>query len=250
MERAWPTVRYEGFAGPGRKTDVKDAAWIAELLRHGLLRGSFIASKPQRQLRVLTQYRSTQVQDHARVLNRLPAVLEDANLKLEDLDEAIARISAAIDQRLTAEQEVIALLVTIPGAAGGRIAIRSGRFFDFAPLPLPLLLNSLPLVLHTHLCTSLFELKQAPCLGGGSSCPYNRLCLSARLGHSICLSVACGAAPIRQRWGSIGTHSLECSRARIADDGYQKPAEDHKVSSLCAATKGLTGIKKGVYGAW
>jgi len=56
---------------PGRKTDVKDAAWIAELLRHGLLRGSFIPSKPQRQLRELTRYRRTLVQDHARALNRL-----------------------------------------------------------------------------------------------------------------------------------------------------------------------------------
>ena len=42
-------------AVPGRKTDVKDAAWLAELLRHGLLRGSFIPSKPQRQLRELTR---------------------------------------------------------------------------------------------------------------------------------------------------------------------------------------------------
>ena len=49
-------------AVPGRKTDVKDAAWIAELLRHGLLRGSFIPSKPPRQLRELTRYRSTLVQ--------------------------------------------------------------------------------------------------------------------------------------------------------------------------------------------
>jgi transposase len=57
-------------AVPGRKTDVKDAAWIAELLRHGLLRGSFIPSKPQRQLRELTRYRSTLVQEHARTLNR------------------------------------------------------------------------------------------------------------------------------------------------------------------------------------
>jgi transposase len=169
-------------AVPGRKTDVKDAAWIAELLRHGLLRGSFIPSKPQRQLRELTRYRSTLVQDHARALNRLQAVLEDANLKLasvvtdiygasaramltailagqrdvevlaelargrlrakrdqlkealagrvaahhsflltehlstlEYLDEAIARLSAEIDQRLTAEQAAIALLDTIPG---------------------------------------------------------------------------------------------------------------------------------------
>jgi transposase len=50
-------------AVPGRKTDVKDAAWIAELLRHGLLRGSFIPPTPQRQLRELTRYRSPLVRD-------------------------------------------------------------------------------------------------------------------------------------------------------------------------------------------
>ena len=69
-------------AVPGRKTDVKDAEWIAELLRHGLLRGSFIPSKPQRQLRELTRHRTTLVQDRARVINRLQMILEDANIKL------------------------------------------------------------------------------------------------------------------------------------------------------------------------
>jgi transposase len=81
-------------AVPGRKTDVKDAAWIAELLRHGLLRGSFIPAKPQRQLRELTRYRSTLVQDRARTLNRLQAVLEDANLKLASVVTDIAGVSA------------------------------------------------------------------------------------------------------------------------------------------------------------
>src|SRR5215468_5995169 len=81
-------------AVPGRKTDVKDAAWIAELLRHGLLRGSFIPSKPQRQLRELTRYRSTLVQEHARTLNRLQAVLEDANLKLASVVTDISGVSA------------------------------------------------------------------------------------------------------------------------------------------------------------
>jgi transposase len=66
----------------GRKTDVKDAAWIAELLRHGLLRGSFVPSRPQRQLRELTRYRTTLVQERARIINRLQNVLEDANIKL------------------------------------------------------------------------------------------------------------------------------------------------------------------------
>jgi transposase len=69
-------------AVPGRKTDVKDAAWIAELLRPGLLRGSFIPSKPPRQVRERTRDRSTLVQDQARALNRLQAVVEEANLKL------------------------------------------------------------------------------------------------------------------------------------------------------------------------
>ena len=178
-------------AVPGRKTDVKDAAWIAELLRHGLLRGSFIPSKPQRQLRELTRYRSTLVQDRARTLNRWQAVLEDANRKLasvvtdiygvsaramleailagerdgealadlargrlrakrdqlkealegrvtahqsflltehlstlEYLDEAIARVSGEIDQRLIADQEAIALLDTIPGVGQRAAEIR------------------------------------------------------------------------------------------------------------------------------
>src|SRR4051812_10619801 len=81
-------------AVPGRKTDVKDAAWIAELLRHGLLRGSFIPSKPQRQLRELPRYRSTLVQDHARALNRLQAVLGDANLKFASVVTDIYGVSA------------------------------------------------------------------------------------------------------------------------------------------------------------
>src|SRR2546429_8452756 len=68
-------------AVPGRKTDVKDAEWIADLLRHGLLRGSFIPSKPQRQLRELPRYRSTLVQDHARALNRLQGGVEEATPK-------------------------------------------------------------------------------------------------------------------------------------------------------------------------
>jgi transposase len=171
-------------AVPGRTTDVKDAEWIAELLRHGLLRGSFIPPKPQRQLRELTRHRTTLVQDRARVINRRQAVLEDANIKLaavvtdirgvsaramlealmagqrdvtvladlargrlrakrdqlaealqgyftphhsfllteylrqiDDLDEAIARVSTMIAQHLETEQEAMALLDTIPGVS-------------------------------------------------------------------------------------------------------------------------------------
>ena len=56
---------------PGRKSDVKDAEWIADLLQHGLLRPSFIPPVPQRELRELTRYRSSLVADRARIINRL-----------------------------------------------------------------------------------------------------------------------------------------------------------------------------------
>lgn len=69
-------------AVPGRKTDTYDAAWIATLLRHGLLRGSFIPPRPLRELRDLTRYRSELVHDRVRLVNRLHKVLEDANIKL------------------------------------------------------------------------------------------------------------------------------------------------------------------------
>lgn len=67
---------------PGRKTDVRDAEWIADLLRHGLLRASFIPDRPQRELRELVRYRRSLVQERTRESNRLQKVLEGANLKL------------------------------------------------------------------------------------------------------------------------------------------------------------------------
>ena len=72
-------------AVPGRKTDVKDAEWIADLLQHGLLRASFIPAAPQRELRELTRYRTRLVEERAREINRLQKTLEDTNLKLGDV---------------------------------------------------------------------------------------------------------------------------------------------------------------------
>ena len=67
---------------PGRKTDVKDAEWIAQLLQYGLLKPSFIPPPPIRELRDLTRQRSQLAADRARVANRVQKVLEDANIKL------------------------------------------------------------------------------------------------------------------------------------------------------------------------
>ncbi|MGL5453347.1 MAG: IS110 family transposase [Enterobacterales bacterium] len=69
-------------AVPGRKTDVKDAAWIADLLQHGLLQASFIPDKAQRELRELVRYRKSLVGEKTRELNRLQKMLEGANIKL------------------------------------------------------------------------------------------------------------------------------------------------------------------------
>jgi transposase len=67
---------------PGRKTDVKDAEWLATLLRAGLLRGSFIPPKEIRDLRELTRYRSTVIQQRAAECNRIQKLLENGNIKL------------------------------------------------------------------------------------------------------------------------------------------------------------------------
>jgi len=67
---------------PGRKTDIKDCAWIAQLLEHGLIRASFVPPAPIRELRDLTRYRKVLIQERTRHANRLHKVLEDAGIKL------------------------------------------------------------------------------------------------------------------------------------------------------------------------
>lgn len=67
---------------PGRKTDVKDAEWIADLLRHGLINPSFVPPREMRDLRELVRYRKSLVQERAREFNRIQKVLEGANIKL------------------------------------------------------------------------------------------------------------------------------------------------------------------------
>lgn len=88
---------------PGRKTDVSDAEWIAQLLQCGLLRGSFVPPRPVRELRDLTRSRTTLEQQRAAVVNRIHKVLEDANIKLgtvvTDIDGVSGRaiVQALID---------------------------------------------------------------------------------------------------------------------------------------------------------
>ena len=80
-------------AVPGRKTDVKDAEWIADLLQHGLVRPSFIPDRPQRELRDLTRTRTALIDERSAAVNRLQKVLEDANLKVASVATDIMGVS-------------------------------------------------------------------------------------------------------------------------------------------------------------
>jgi transposase len=78
---------------PGRKTDVQDCQWIAQLLQHGLLKGSFIPPRWQRELRDLTRQRAQVIGEHSRITNRIQKVLEDANLKLGSVASDVVGVS-------------------------------------------------------------------------------------------------------------------------------------------------------------
>ena len=91
---------------PGRKTDVTDCQWIAQLLQHGLLRGSFVPPKPIRELRDLTRQRSQLVAEKAAVANRIQKILEDANIKLSTVATDVLGVSGrAMIRALIAGQE-------------------------------------------------------------------------------------------------------------------------------------------------
>ncbi len=84
---------------PGRKTDVQDSEWIADLLQHGLLQASFVPERPERELRELTRYRSSLVRERSAEVNRLQKTLEGANIKLASV---VSDITGASARRLLA----------------------------------------------------------------------------------------------------------------------------------------------------
>jgi transposase len=119
---------------PGRKTDVQDAEWLADLLRHGLVRGSFVPDREQRELRELTRYRTALVEERTAAVNRLQKVLEGANVKLASVATDVTGVSAramlaelvagSTDAAALAELAVGALRAKIPAlqqALTGRV---------------------------------------------------------------------------------------------------------------------------------
>ena len=103
---------------PGRKTDVKDAEWLADLLCHGLLRSSFVPPKPIRELRDLTRYRRKLVESQATERNRLLKLLESANIKLASVATDVFGVSGRLMLRAmiagkASAQEMADLLLAI-----------------------------------------------------------------------------------------------------------------------------------------
>jgi transposase len=103
---------------PGRKTDVRDCEWIADLLRHGLLQPSFIPDRDQRELRELTRYRTSLIQERAAEVNRLQKVLEGANIKLAAVTRNITGVSG---------REILAELVAGSTDAGAMANLARGK---------------------------------------------------------------------------------------------------------------------------
>jgi transposase len=111
-------------AVPGRKTDVRDCEWLAELLRHGLLTGSFVPDRPQRELRELTRYRTSLVRERTAAANRLQKTLEGANIKLA---------SVATDILGTSGREMLAALVAGRTDATELAQLAHGRLREKLP---------------------------------------------------------------------------------------------------------------------
>lgn len=109
---------------PGRKTDVKDCEWIAQLLQHGLLRASFVPPRPIRELRELTRQRSQLVGEKAGVCNRIRKVLEDANIKLG---------SVASDVLGASGRDMLRSIVAGVDSAGALANLARGRLRDKLP---------------------------------------------------------------------------------------------------------------------
>jgi transposase len=111
-------------AVPGRKTDVRDCEWLADLLRHGLLTGSFVPDRPQRELRELTRYRTSLVRERTAAANRLQKTLEGANVKLA---------SVATDIMGKSGREILAALVA--GETDGTVLaqLAQGRLREKVP---------------------------------------------------------------------------------------------------------------------
>ena len=121
---------------PGRKSDLKDAQWIAQLLQHGLLRSSFVPSRPRRELRDLTRHRAQLEGERTRAANRIHKLLEDANLKLGVVASDILGVSGAKSWTDSwRERRTLRSWRSAPADAVGDSAVGTGPARQVSPSP-------------------------------------------------------------------------------------------------------------------
>lgn len=112
-------------AVPGRKTDVRDCEWVCDLLRHGLLRASFIPPLHIRELRELTRHRRTLVRDHAAVVTRIQKLIEGAHIKLGQVATNARGLSGRLMLQAVADGEEDA--ARLAGLAKGKLRAKAAQ---------------------------------------------------------------------------------------------------------------------------
>ena len=114
---------------PGRKTDVKDAEWMARLLAQGLLKPSFVPDRPQRELREVTRYRKSLTEERAREINRLGKMLEGANIKLTSVvTDVLGKNARALLEAALSGESITD--ITIEGMLKGKVKGKSALLVD------------------------------------------------------------------------------------------------------------------------
>ncbi len=213
-------------AVPGRKTDAKDCEWLADLLRYGLLRPSFVPDRALRELRELTRYRTSLVQERSAEVNRLQKTLEGANIKLGDVATDIMGLSS---------RQMLAALISGETDAAAMAQLAQGRLREKLPA---------------------LERALAGCIG-----PHQRFLLARQLAHIDFLdaSITDVSAEIAERLRpcvaelerlasipGVGRRTAELLVAEIGTDMSRFPTAAHLASwaGMCPGNDESAGKRR------
>jgi transposase len=219
---------------PGRKSDVLDAEWLAELLEHGLLRGSFVPPPAVRELRDLTRYRKRLIQAHTAEGQRIAKTLEDAGIKLDSVASDVLGVSARamLAALVAGERDAQVLAELAKGKLRNKIpALRQalrGRFRDHHAVLIGLALDHI-----AHLETAIARLDE-------------------RIDAVFAASVSAAGVPFTQARDrlttitGVGKRAAECILAEIGTDMGRFPSAAHLASwAGMAPGNNITGGKRG-----
>ena len=220
---------------PGRKSDVLDAEWLAELLEHGLLRGSFVPPPAIRELRDLTRYRKRLIQTHTAECQRIQKTLEDAGIKLDSVASNVLGVSgrAMLAALVAGERDPEVLAELAKGVLRRKIpdlrrALR-GRFSDHHALLIGLCLDHT-----THLEATIDRLdERVDALFGSATTSEGGVPFKQARDHLDSIT-------------GVGKRAAECIIAEIGVDMTRFPTAGHLASwAGMAPGNNITGGKRG-----